>query len=144
MTRTLEYGPQDEVYQEKLGKQISAGWNGLRVSNHTPVMLQKFPGDCGTLVITHANDAQPEDLETIKKIMSLGGFGKVVATITYNNNSKEGNTYGKTKNLKKMYTKAGFRTAAVSQSSRKSYMDHAMMVYNLKDCEWKGYSGNDW
>ena len=98
--------------------------------------LRNMQGDCSTLTLVGANDANQIGLERVKEVASLNGFDTVFATVVLSSMT----TY----NIKlDTFKKAGWTVACEGKSNRK-YNKHykAMLILHINDCVFKGYSGD--
>ena len=96
------------------------------------LLLYNFPGDCGTLCMGGANDANQLGLQRVKEVASKNGFDTVIATVVKNNTSQ----------LKKLYLSEGWVCVVEQTSNRKDHLvDKLVFVLYINVCEFKGYSG---
>ena len=93
-------------------------------------------GDCGTLILARANNANQLGLERVKEVASLNGFDTVFATIVSSNMITYNNQLDRFKD-------AGWTVACEGRSNRKhSAYYKAILILHINDCVYKGYSGD--
>lgn len=98
--------------------------------------LRNMQGDCGTLILARANNANQIGLERVKEVASLNGFDTVFATIVLNSKDRYNEQLDIFKN-------AGWTVACEGRSNRKhSAYYKAMLILHINDCVYKGYSGD--
>ena len=100
------------------------------------LQLRNMQGDCGTLILSEANNANQIGLERVKEVASLNGFDTVFATVVLSNK----NMYNKKLDI---FKDAGWTVACEGKSNRKSDAYYkAMLILHINDCVYKGYSGD--
>lgn len=102
----------------------------------TTLCLRNMPGDCGTLILAEANNANQIGLERVKEVASLNGFDTVFATIVL----KSRDRYNEQLDI---FKNAGWTVACEDRSNRKyNKFYKAMLILYINDCVYKGYSGD--
>lgn len=92
------------------------------------ICVNNFVGDCGTLYINSANNANDYSLALLAEFASLSGFSNILATVCSKN--PEFIIY--------MFLNRGWRIVKNSKSNRNPEKEHYVLLLSI-DCVHKGY-----
>lgn len=96
--------------------------------------LKNFPGDCGALILTGANSVSVEDLRTLCKVASYGGFSKIFATVVLLDT-----TYSSIKERLAVFRANNFIKVKHGKSNRNPKKDDIVFMKYISNCKYKGY-----
>ena len=99
--------------------------------NMPDVVLQNFPGDCGSLLLLKANNATKESLAFARDIASKNGFSKIFATVVGKPNIIE--------NAVKAFKQSRWINVAKGYSNRNKQKEDYIFVLYIRNCHYKGY-----
>lgn len=91
-------------------------------------LVYNFIGDCGTLYLSGANNAQTSDLAFIEEYASQSGFSNIFATICKPDTAES----------VKIFKDRGWEEIHRSDSNRNPGKEHHVMFLHI-DCVHKGY-----
>ena len=95
------------------------------------VSLVHFPGDCGALLMTSANNATTDSIKLAVKTASYNGFSKIFATVVGED--------GYIDAAVEAFKKARFKCVEAGNSNRSAYKKSFTFVKIIKNCKYKGY-----
>lgn len=110
----------------KYGVPFNAGSNYLMIGS---MILRNFPCDCGSLIITSANEADKRSLEAIVEVASRGGFDKIFATVVLEH----------FEHAAKVFKKCGFNQLSKAPSNRNPEKTALTFFRFIEEPLHKGY-----
>lgn len=95
--------------------------------------LTNFPGDCGALILTGANQASETTLKVLTEVASACGFVKIFATVV--------GGAGYIADAKKAFKKKRWINVYSGNSNRTPAKEDHVFVKIIRKPKWIGYNG---
>jgi len=128
--KPLTWG-QTEQQMQSINSNITCGTGFVQLNG---AYLRNFPGDCGALILTGANQVGAETLRTLCKVASAGGFSKIFATVVLRNT-----VYSSVKERLAVFRANNFIKVKHGKSNRNPDKDDIVFVKYISNCKYKGY-----